>query len=144
MMKRWGRPAVTGLAAAVGMLSAGNGFAMLLAPKRWFWSVDGVALTGGYNAHFIRDIGMVYLLTAVAMFAGIARPAQRVLLWGAATAWLLSHALFHLWEVAAGICGPEAIARDFMGVTLPGLLVAGLTLAAMRMAPAARMAAEAR
>ena len=123
------------LASAVGLLAAGNGVVMLVMPKTWFWSVDGVSLTGGYNAHFIRDIGMVYVLSGAAMFAGLVRPAQRVLLWGAAAAWLMSHALFHLWEVAAGICGPEAIARDFLGVTLPGLIATGLTLHAARRAP---------
>lgn len=124
----WGRRIALGLAAAVGLLGIGNGIAMLVMPHSWFWSVKGVSLTGGYNAHFIRDIGMVYLLTGAAMFAGIARPANRTLLWGAAAGWLGAHALFHLWEVAAGICGPEAIARDFLGVTLPGLLAAGLTI----------------
>jgi len=120
------------LAVAVGLLSAGNGLTMLAVPKTWFWAVDGVPLTGGYNAHFIRDIGMVYVLTGAAMFTGLARPAQRPLFWGAAAAWLTSHALFHLWEVAAGICGPEAILRDFIGVTLPGVLAAGLALHAAR------------
>ena len=121
-----------GLAVAVGLLAAGNGLVMLVAPKTWFWSVDGVPSTGGYNAHFVRDIGMVYLLTGAAMIAGLARPAQRALLWGGAAAWLMSHALFHLWEVAAGICGPEAIARDFLGVTLPGLIATGLAAHAAR------------
>lgn len=121
-----------GLAIAVGLLAAGNGLVMLVLPQTWFWSVDGVSLTGGYNAHFIRDIGMVYLLSGIAMFAGLARPTGRPLLWGAAAAWLMSHAVFHLWEVAAGICGPDAIVRDFAGVTLPGLVASGLTLRAMR------------
>ena len=124
-----------GLAVAVGVLAAGNGLAMLVMPQTWFWSVDGVSSTGGYNAHFVRDIGMVYLLSGLAMFAGLARPASRTLLWGAAAAWLMSHALFHLWEVAAGICGPDAIVRDFAGVTLPGLVAAGLTLRSLRGAP---------
>lgn len=119
-------------AIAVGLLAAGNGVAMLMMPRTWYWSVDGVSLTGGYNAHFVRDIGMVYVLSGAAMFAGLARPAQRALLWGAAAAWLMSHALFHLWEVAAGICGPDAIARDFLGVTLPGLIATGLSLHAAR------------
>ena len=130
---------VAALAIAVGLLAAGNGLAMLIAPKTWFWSVDGVALTGGYNAHFIRDIGMVYLLTGAAMFAGLARPAQRALLWTAAAGWLMAHALFHLWEVAAGICGPEAIARDFLGVTLPGVIATGLAAHAVRRDRAARL-----
>lgn len=88
--------------------------------------MPGVSLTGGYNAHFVRDIGIVYLLTGAALFAGWRMPVHRTLLWMAAAAWLMAHALFHLWEVAVGICGPDAIPRDFLGVTLPGLLAAYL------------------
>lgn len=131
-IRGWDGRIAAGLAVAVGLLCAGNGAAMLAMPRVWFWSVDGVALTGGYNAHFIRDIGMVYLLAGVAMFAGLARPVHRGLLWGAAAAWLAMHALFHLWEVAAGICGPDAIVRDFLGVTLPGVVATGLAIRAWR------------
>lgn len=116
-------PAVA-IAVSVGLLCLGNGAVMLVAPQWWFWAVPSVSLTGGYNAHFVRDIGIVYLLTGAALFAGLRLPVHRTLLWTAAAAWLLSHALFHLWEVAAGICGPDAIPRDFLGVTLPGLLSA--------------------
>ena len=49
-----------------------------------------------------------------------------------------SHALFHLWEVAAGICGPSALVRDFPAVSLPALIGAGLTLFALRDRRAAR------
>ncbi|MDO9488506.1 MAG: hypothetical protein Q7J32_09055 [Sphingomonadaceae bacterium] len=130
--KRFGDRLAAGLAAAIGLLGVGNGLAMLTMPQTWFWSVDGVSLTGGYNAHFVRDIGLVYLLAGAAMFAGLARPTHRSLLWGAAAGWLSMHALFHLWEVAAGICGPDAIARDFLGVTLPGLAATGLALRSWR------------
>lgn len=128
----WSGRVAAGLAMAVGLLCVGNGLAMLMVPQTWFWSVAGVSLTGGYNAHFVRDIGMIYLLTGAAMFIGLAQPARRALLWGAAAGWLLMHALFHLWEVAAGLCGPDAIVRDFLGVTLPGLLATGLALWAWR------------
>lgn len=131
-MKMWSDRGAAALAAAVGALAVGNGLAMLALPLTWFWSVDGVSSTGGYNAHFVRDIGLVYLLAGAAMFAGLARPASRGLLWGGAAGWLLLHALFHLWEVAAGICGPDALARDFLGVTVPGLVAAGLTVRAIR------------
>lgn len=131
-MRMWSDRVAAAMAAVVGGLALGNGLAMLAVPQTWFWSVDGVSSTGGYNAHFVRDIGLVYLLAGAAMFAGLARPAARGLLWGAAAAWLLMHALFHLWEVAAGICGPDALTRDFLGVTLPGLLASGLAVRAIR------------
>jgi hypothetical protein len=39
-----------------------------------------------------------------------------------------ANALFHLREVAVGICGPSAIAQDFPAVTLPAIIGAVLTL----------------
>lgn len=121
--------AVAGVAVLLGLFCLVNGLFMLAAPVKWFWSVPGVPLTGGYNAHFVRDIGIVYVMTGVAVMAGLRSPARRPLLWGAASAWLTSHALFHLYEVAAGICGADAIPRDFLGVTLPGLAALGLLFA---------------
>lgn len=118
-------------AAMLGLFTGSNGFAMLVDPLGWFWSVPGVPLTGGYNAHFVRDIGIVYLLTGAAFVGGIFRPANRPLLWGAGAAWLGAHAIFHLVEVATGLCGPDAIPRDFVGVTAPALAAAGLYLSAL-------------
>lgn len=126
------RPLTAIVALLLALFCFGNGAAMLVAPVRWFWAVPGVPLTGGYNAHFIRDIGLVYLMAAVALALGLARPATRLLLWSAASAWLMGHAVIHLLEVAAGLCGPEAIPRDFLGVTLPGLAACSLVLAAAR------------
>jgi hypothetical protein len=123
-------PAVVALLLA--LFCFGNGAAMLVAPMRWFWFVPGVPLTGGYNAHFIRDIGLAYLMAGAALAIGLARTATRLLLWSAAAAWLMGHAVIHLLEVAAGLCGPEAIPRDFLGVTVPGLAACGLVLAAAR------------
>jgi hypothetical protein len=118
------------IAAALGLFCIRNGLTMLFVPARWYWSVPGVPLTGGYNAHFIRDIGIVYVLTGAALVGGTLRREHRPVLWGLAAAWLTSHAVFHLIEVAAGICGTDAIPRDFLGVTLPGLLALGLALSA--------------
>lgn len=104
-----------------------NGVFMLLDPPNWYFAVPGVTGTGPFNQHFIRDIGLIYLLMGAAMLAGVLRPRLRVALWGAAGCWLAGHALFHLWEVSVGICGPDAIARDFPAVTLPAIAVIALT-----------------
>ena len=109
-----------------------NGLWMLAVPLQWYWAVPGVPLTGGYNQHFIRDIGIIYVMTGLAVLVGLVRPVHRRLLWGAASAWLTSHAIFHLVEVAAGICGKGAIPRDFAGVTLPGLIALGLALSSVK------------
>ncbi|ONF96839.1 hypothetical protein [Sphingomonas jeddahensis] len=111
---------------------------MLAAPARWYFAVPGVTTTGPFNQHFVRDIGLIFVLIGAAMLSGALLPAQRVALWSASGLWLASHALFHLWEVSVGICGPDAIARDFPAVTLPALGAIALAFWAWRDARPAR------
>src|SRR3712207_4342138 len=83
-------------AAVLGLFCIWNGATMLLVPARWYWAVPGVPLSGGYNAHFIRDIGLVYGVTGAGLCWGAASAARRPMLWGLAAAWLTGHACFHL------------------------------------------------
>jgi hypothetical protein len=64
------------------------------------------------------------------------RPERRIGQWAAATLWLGAHALFHLWEVAVGICSPSVILRDFPAVSLPAIIGAVLTIWAVHRAGA--------
>lgn len=105
-----------------------NGLFMLVAPQTWYEAVPGVTQTGFFNQHFIRDIGIIQLFLGVAFGLGLARPEWRVGLWLVATLWLVAHAVFHLWEVAVGICAPSALLRDFPAVSLPAILGVVLTL----------------
>ena len=129
-----GERIIPGLAATLGLLLGANGIFMLVAPTDWYFAVPGVTTTGPFNQHFLRDIGLIFVLIGAAFLYGAARPHVRVALWGAATLWLAGHALFHIWEVAVGICGPSALARDFPAVTLPALGAACLTAWAVRSA----------
>ncbi len=126
------RIAKTG-AALLGLFLIGNGLVMLADPVGWYFAVPGVTTTGPFNQHFLRDIGLIYVMMGGGFIAGIARPRQRVVLWAGATLWLAGHALFHFWEVSVGICGPSALLRDFPGVTAPAILGLALTVAAMRL-----------
>lgn len=117
-----------GLAILLGVAAQANGVFMLIAPEAWYWAVPGVTTTGPFNQHFIRDIGLIFVFLGGGFLIGAARPPLRTFLWAAPTIWLSGHALFHLWEVAVGICGPSALARDFAAVTLPALLGWALTL----------------
>jgi hypothetical protein len=121
-----------GLAVLLGILLGANGIFMLVSPTNWYFAVPGVTSTGPFNQHFLRDIGLIFLLISGAYLVGAARPHMRVLLWAAPTLWLAGHALFHFWEVAIGICAPSAIPRDFPAVTLPAIIGAALTLWAVR------------
>ena len=111
-----------GLGVVLGIGAVANGLCMLASPTGWYFAVPGVTTTGPFNQHFIRDIGLIYLFLGGAFLFGAARPDYRVVAWAAPTLWLSGHALFHFWEVAVGICGTSALARDFPAVTLPALL----------------------
>jgi hypothetical protein len=117
-----------GAAAVLGVAAVANGLYMLVSPEHWYLLVPGVTTTGPFNQHFIRDIGLIFLFVGAAFLVGAATVRYRVVLWAASTLWLAAHALFHLWEVAVGICEPSAIARDFPAVTLAAIIGAVLTL----------------
>ncbi|MGK6355723.1 hypothetical protein ACMGDH_10920 [Sphingomonas sp. DT-207] len=126
------------LAVLLGVGGLANGAYMLVSPIGWYFAVPGVTTTGPFNQHFIRDIGIIFLFIGAAFLIGAFRREVRLVLWGGATLWLACHALFHLWEVAVGICGPSVLLRDFPAVSLPALIGAGLTLFALRDRRAAR------
>jgi uncharacterized protein YjeT (DUF2065 family) len=107
---------------------AGNGIFMLTAPEAWYFAVPGVTTTGPFNQHFLRDIGLIFVLIGAGLIYGAVRPGSRVLLWTTGAIWLSGHALFHFWEVAVGICGPEVLPRDFPAVTLPALIAVALSI----------------
>jgi hypothetical protein len=121
-----------GLAVVLALGAGANGVFMLVSPDGWYSAVPGVTTTGPFNQHFIRDIGLIFLLVGAALLTGVARPTVRTLLWSATATWLGGHALFHLWEVAVGICGVSALARDFPAVSLPAILTGLLALWAWR------------
>ncbi len=111
-----------GLAVVLGVAAIANGLYMLYSPTSWYFAVPGVTTTGPFNQHFIRDIGLIFLFLGGAFVFGVVRPRYRIVAWWAPTIWLWGHAVFHFWEVAVGICGVSALARDFPAVTLPALL----------------------
>ncbi len=127
-MPRW----ILVLAVLLGSAFLANGTYMLFAPEAWYWAVPGVPDTGPFNQHFVRDIAIVYLVSGAGFIAGVWLPALRPGAWLFAACWHMGHALFHVWEVIVGICGPEALLRDFVGVTLLSLLALWLALRSLR------------
>jgi hypothetical protein len=126
------KSASLGIAMLLGVAMIANGVFMLVSPEGWYVAVPGVTSTGPFNQHFVRDIGLIFLLLGGAFLAGAALPHVRVLLWAAPSIWLTGHALFHFWEVAVGICSPSVIPRDFPAVTLPAIIAIALTFWAIR------------
>lgn len=124
---------VAGIAILLGLAALGNGIFMTVAPESWYWLVPGVPDRGPFNQHFLRDIGINYMLIGAAFIYGAMYAKHRLVLWLMPTAWLTGHAIFHVWEVLVGICGPESLIVDFGGVTLPALLGLGLIYASYRL-----------
>ena len=95
-----------------------------IAPLRFYETVPGVALTGAFNAHFLRDVALAYLVSGAAIWIAVRR--HDVMLGLFAVAWPFCHAVFHLWMWAAhrGAALDRVAAAECLGVILPaGLAV---------------------
>jgi len=100
---------------------AANGLIMLGFPAGWYASVPGVAESGSFNPHFIRDIGAAYLVAGVAL-AWFARDRNARAAAQAAAAFLALHALVHLWDAAAGREHLHQLLIDLPTIFLPPAL----------------------
>lgn len=126
------------LVALAALFALGNGLIMLADPFGWYELIGTVKATGPANAHFIRDIGLAYLLSAALLGYAAGNLSLR---WGAGLAgagWLLAHGLLHVWEVLAGICAPGIFWQEAPGTLGPPLLALtgiAIMLARQRIAP---------
>ncbi len=123
----------------VALTAIANGAFMLVRPLDWYVFIPTVVTTGPPNQHFIRDIGLAYLGCGLLLGYAAIHPPLR---WRAALAgglWLSFHGALHIYEVAAGICGPATFWADAPGVIGQPLLVwiaLAILFARQRVAPA--------
>jgi hypothetical protein len=127
------------LIALAALVCFGNGGFMLWNPYGWYQAVDTVKFTGPPNAHFIRDIGLAYLMCGVLLGFGLVRPSMRWLAVLAGGIFLTFHGGLHIWEVLTGGCTTDIFWRDAPAVLGPPLLVwvaLGILFARQRISPA--------
>jgi hypothetical protein len=128
-----------GLILLVAVFSLAFGFLMLSDPYGWYQMVATVKFTGPPNQHFIRDIGLAYVLSGILLaFAG-SNPSMRWLAAFAGSLWLALHGALHIWEGVTGICSPDVFWQDAPGVLGPPLLVwaaLAILFARQRISPA--------
>ncbi len=116
------------IAIVLALAMAANALAMLAEPVWWYGAVPGVAAAGPFNLHFIRDIGMAYLVVAGGVAWFVWRPAQGWAALVAAAAFLALHGLIHVADaIASPLCGQNLL-RDLPGVFLPALVAVWLAL----------------
>ena len=113
-------------AGIIGIAFLANSIFMIVSPSSWYYSLETVVQTGPMNSHFIRDIGLMYFLTAVVVFLGLRQPQNKVVWWTGAAGWHLLHGGLHTWETVVGISTVEAYAQDFVPVVVPGLVLMAL------------------
>ena len=99
-----------------------NGLAMLFASFWWYNAVPGVIATGAFNPHFVRDIGVAYLVTAGGLAWFLARPVQGWPALVGAAAFLTLHAFIHVFDASCSGSALADVLRDLPGVYLPALI----------------------
>ena len=85
---------VRALLAIVGLFHVAVGAFMLVAPDHWYAAVPGVAATGPFNPHFVRDIGLAFVASGAGLMAGAPRGRVAAAYACAGATWPALHALF--------------------------------------------------
>ncbi len=104
------------------LIAFANGLFMLYDPFGWYNIVPTVKFTGPPNLHFLRDIGLAYVVSGVMLAYASLRPADRWLAAVVGNLWMTVHGMLHIWEVSVGICGPDVFRQGASGVFLPPVL----------------------
>jgi hypothetical protein len=106
---------------------------MLLLPLSWYTDLPAaVPNTGPFNQHFVRDLGVVFLLIGFAFgWAALnidrSRPVHLAI-----TAFFTGHALIHLVDIMSGRLPHSHWLIDTPGVFLPAALMILLAVPAVR------------
>ncbi|NNC38343.1 MAG: hypothetical protein EX271_01365 [Acidimicrobiales bacterium] len=97
---------------------------MWFAPMAWYEATPGVAAMGPFNLHFIRDVALAYLVSALAIIWGLKKWDKTAAVFGAL--WPCLHALFHIWIWGArGFPFDQVFAVNVFGIQLPAWLAMG-------------------
>jgi hypothetical protein len=102
-----------------------TGLFIAIMPFGFYEIGPGVADTGPYNMHFLRDVGFAFTVSALGLGYGLHRRLKPLVVFG--TAWLTLHGLFHLtlWLIHPSATGTV---NDLALVVLPAALTTYLAL----------------
>jgi hypothetical protein len=115
-----------------GLLSVANGIYMLYRPDHWFYNIPAaVPDTGEYNAHFVRDIGLAYLISGFGFLWSAIYIAKCRIVHLGNTLFVAGHAVLHVMEIAVGRLPKDHLIHDAPGVLVPGLIMVILCVPAV-------------
>lgn len=117
--------AVRGVFLLTAAVMLANGLWMLADAFHWFRVIPAALEdTGAANGHFIRDVGLVYVVLGGALAWCMQAPAGRRAVFVIVALFMCGHALGHLAEIAVGMLPPRHLLIDLPLVLGPGLLFA--------------------
>lgn len=107
------------IALGMGALMAANGIYMFADPPGWYAAVPGVPDTGPLNDHFIRDIGLAYLVAGNGLVWSEFGGTWRASALGAM--FIALHSALHIGETIQGH-HHDVILNELLAVHLPAAL----------------------
>ncbi len=115
-----------------GVLCAMNAVLMIAAPRLWYDMVPGVAASGPFNPHFVRDFGCAFLVVGASFIAGAASPTRLRPAMIASAAVVVLHAAVHLGEALGGAHRAVHLGTDLVTVYAPAAISLWLALPSNR------------
>lgn len=95
---------------------------MVFAPGGWFHAFPGVTLSGPFNPHLVRDLGIAFGIAGAGLVWSALRPLGALPIVLAASAFLVGHAGIHVAETISGPSGHHGVAADALTVYAPAAL----------------------
>ena len=115
------------------IMSLCNGAWMLFFPLSWYNDLPAaVPHTGPFNSHFVRDLGVVFILAGLAFGWSALNVSRSRAVHLALTAFFTGHALIHVTDILAGRLPHSHWLVDMAGVFVPALIMILLAVPSVR------------
>jgi hypothetical protein len=115
------------------IISLVNGAWMLFFPFSWYTDFPAaIPHTGPFNAHFIRDLGVVFILAGLGFGWCALHPHRSRLTHIVLTIFFVGHALIHVADLLTGRVPPTHWLVDAPTVFVPAILLTILVVSPVR------------